>query len=180
MIVSEPNPFQALAALGAGDFAHLNGSLERHFTSVHALLEQWGADETLCRAGLFHAVYGTAGFTAAMVSLDQRSKIADIIGADAEQIAYRYCSCDRSIVWPQIGGSSPVIFRDRFTDEQSDIDASDLSLFCELTCANEIEIAQDDPDFIERAGAYLRGLFDSWHPFLSEPAREAVARIFPL
>lgn len=178
MIASRPDQFQAPAALGAGDFTHLNGPLEQHFTSIHDLLKSWGAGEILCSAGLFHAVYETAGFDTTMVSLDRRSEIAAIIGVDAERIAYRYCSCDRSVVWPQIGVASPIIFHNRFTNERSAIPFRELLSFCELTCANEVEIAENDPGFILRAGTYLSGLFKDWRSFLSESAQQAAATVF--
>lgn len=81
---------EGLAALGVGEFTHLDGTLERHLIAVHDLLESWGANETLCQAGLYHAAYGTAGFDAAMVSPMQRTRIAALIGPDAEQIVYTY------------------------------------------------------------------------------------------
>lgn len=178
MAIEVSDLFGALSALGAGEFIHLDGSLERHLVAVHDLLQSWGADETLCRAGLYHAAYGTAGFTAAMVSPTQRAEIAALIGNDAEQIVYSYCSCDRQFVWPQIGTSDPVGFRDRFTGVVDVIDGPDLTAFCELTCANELEIASGDKDFIERAGGYLGRLFRSWDHLLSDPAQHAVKSLF--
>ncbi len=179
MSVGVSELFGALSALGAGEFSHLNGSLERHLVAVHDLLQSWGADDTLRHAGLYHAAYGTAGFTTAMVSPTQRMKIASLIGSDAEQIVYRYCSCDRSLVWPQIGTPESVQFRDRFTNILDVIDGRELTAFCELTCANELEIANNDPGFIERAGSYLGCLFKGWHLLLSEPAQRAVESAFP-
>ncbi len=179
MPTETPRLFAALSALGAGEFSHLNGSLERHLVAVHDLLGSWGAGETLCRAGLFHAAYGTAGFTAAMVTPSQRSEIAKLIGPDAERIVYLYCSCDREFVWPQIGKPEAVHFRDRFTGKVDAVAYEDLADFCELTCANELEIASGDHAFVERAGDYLGHLFRAWDRLLSEPARHAVGELLP-
>lgn len=178
MPIEQQDPFTALSALGAGEFSHLNGSLEQHLSAVRALLESWGADKTLCDAGLYHAAYGTAGFTAAMVSPNQRSKIAHIIGDCSEGIVYRYCSCDRSIVWPQIGKAETVQFHNRFTTSYDPINNEELRQFCELTCANEIEIAISDEVFVERAGGYLGALFRGWSDYLSKSALRAVDEIF--
>ena len=114
-----------------------------------------------------------------MVSPAQRSEIANLIGGDVEQIIYRYCSCDRQFVWPQIGISEPVRFRDRFTDNVDVIERPDLAAFCELTCANELEIAAGDQAFAESAGSYLGHLFGGWDHLLSEPAQSAVRRLLP-
>lgn len=136
--------------------------------------------EVLRRAGLYHAAYGTAGYSPAMVSSGQRSKIVAIIGADAERIVYRYCSCDRTAVWPQIGEVAPVRFHNRFTGVTKAVGEADLRDFCELTCANAVEIAKDDRDFVERDGDHLGRLFRHWSPFLSSSARLAAEQAFPI
>lgn len=60
--------FIALQQFGAGDFQHLNGSLESHLKGTASLLARWGSGELLQTAGVFHAAYGTAGFDEKMVS----------------------------------------------------------------------------------------------------------------
>ncbi|MCV6623706.1 MAG: hypothetical protein OIF51_18365 [Cellvibrionaceae bacterium] len=47
---------QQLKALGFGEIAHLNGSLLDHLKGTQALLQSWGASQTLCQAGLFQLV----------------------------------------------------------------------------------------------------------------------------
>lgn len=170
--------FSALAAMGAGDFAHLNGMLERHFVGVHDLLVSWDASEVLRRAGLFHAAYGTAGFEAAVVSLNQRIEIARLIGEEPEQIVYGYCACERNVVWPQIGIADPVIFKDRFTGTEHTMPVAELQNFCELTCANELEIALGSAKFTGEHGRGLLGLFRRWGPWLSPAATQAAERAF--
>ena len=80
--------FKALEALGAGPLGvekeHLNGSLISHLTGTFKMLQRWDAADYVCDAGLFHAAYGTAGFDETMVSLEQRAKIAEVIGEEAE------------------------------------------------------------------------------------------------
>nr|WP_017105461.1 MULTISPECIES: hypothetical protein [Vibrio] len=61
--------FVRLQELGAGDFQHLNGSLEAHLKGTEQVLINWGGSVLLQIAGLFHAAYGTAGFDENMVSL---------------------------------------------------------------------------------------------------------------
>jgi hypothetical protein len=170
--------FRELAALGAGDFGHLNGSLEQHFIGVRETLESWGANETLMRAGLFHAAYGTAGFTPVMISLERRGEISRLIGSAAEEIVYTYCACDRRSFWPQIGSLDDMIFRDRFTGEMRSIAEQELRQFCELTCANEVEIASKDANFIDQHGAQLGAIFGRWSALISASASRAVAETF--
>jgi len=170
--------FDRLKELGAGEFAHLDGTLERHLIGVYELLEAWGADRTLRRAGLFHAAYGTSGFNTAMVSLERRSEIAGIIGNDAERIVYTYCACDRASVWPQFGMAETITFRDRFAGEVRLLPDAELREFCELTCANEVEIALRDADFARRLGSELADLFGRMRPWLSHAGRRCVGDAF--
>lgn len=171
--------FHDLSALGAGDFAHLDGTLERHLIAVHGLLQDWGAKEPLCSAGLFHAAYGTSGFTSAMVALDRRAKITSLIGREAEQLVYRYCACDRAFVWPQIGNLDPIDFRDRFTGGLLKVGDDDLRDFCELTCANEVEIALNNRAFVSGDGKHLGSLFMRWSEFLSPAALRSILDLWP-
>ncbi|MEN3975662.1 DUF6817 domain-containing protein [Emcibacter sp. SYSU 3D8] len=172
--------FRALAAMGAGDFAHINGSLEEHFTGVHDMLVEWGARPVLCDAGLFHAAYGTAHFADAMLTLDKRALVADIIGAEAEAIVYRYCSCDRATVWPRIGTAAPLPFDDRFTGETILMPLEELKEFCELTAANELQIAAGDPGFREQHREGFTSLFSRMRPWLSEPGNRFARSLFDI
>ncbi|MFN3232511.1 MAG: DUF6817 domain-containing protein [Alphaproteobacteria bacterium] len=162
--------FEALGRLGAGDFGHFNGSLREHLMGTRDRLISYGADAVLCDAGLFHAAYGTAGFAANMVSLDQRSAIADIIGAEAEAQVYLYCACDRDYFWPKIGIEEPLMFRDRFTSEMFEISDEQLCAFCELTIANENDISSQNAEFMAEWGAHHGALFARMEPWVSDAA----------
>lgn len=170
--------FRMLSELGAGEFSHINGTLMAHLRGTRQLLQQWGASAYLQDAGIFHAAYGTDGFEQQLVSLGQRSDIARIIGEAAEEIVYQYCACDRRAFFARIGRAPEPEFPNRFTGKSYCLPDSLLTSFWELTAANEIEIAMDNPRFVARYGAGLRDLFLRAAPYLSEPAREKVGEIF--
>lgn len=69
--------FRKLSELGAGDFDHIDGVLVDHLIGTQSLLKKWQASEVLQDAGLFHAAYGTAGFSENLVATGQRNKIAN-------------------------------------------------------------------------------------------------------
>ncbi len=144
--------FRQLSALGAGDFEHIDGALVDHLIGTQSLLKQWQASAVLQDAGLYHAAYGTAGFSESLVSTGQRGKIADIIGKEAEEIVYLYCACDRNYFWPQFANSSNPEFRNRFTGQLFHLSQKQLMKFCELTAANELEIANGNQAFINKYG----------------------------
>lgn len=170
--------FDQLNALGAGEFAHLNGTLASHLQSTFNVLQKWQASPELCDAGLFHAAYGTAAFDSAMISLSQRQKIADIIGSDAETIVYLYCACDRQPVFERLRAGEPLWYRDRFLCEEYVLDETSARYFCELTAANELELALDSSAFLERHGEGLKALFDRMSHFLSPEANADIGRVF--
>jgi hypothetical protein len=135
---------ELLARLGARDVEHLNNDLEAHLQGTYALLTAWRAPESTRLAGLLHALYGTFGFERALVSRDARPEVAALIGDEAEALVYFYCACDRSFCYPQLARSDTPLWRDRFTSAEFHPPGVQLAAFCELTLANEIDVAQHD------------------------------------
>ena len=165
--------WQRLLALGAGEFAHVSGSLAAHLHGTEALLRRWGAREALCLAGLYHAVYGTDGIVGSLASVGARIRIAELIGDEAERIAYLYGACARDAFHPRIGAPDELRFADRFAGTEYPIDADQLRDFCELSVANELELAFGSSPFRAKHRASLRDLFERMSPHLSEAARTA-------
>lgn len=159
--------FKHLSKLGAGDFEHIDGVLIGHLVGTQTLLRRWRASPILQDAGLYHAAYGTAGFSEQLVSPEQRDKISAIIGKDAEKIVYLYCSCDRDYFWPQFSKVDNPEFRDRFTDQVFQLSQQQLFDFCELTAANELEIASNSEEFINEHGRELYMLLKTMKKYLS-------------
>lgn len=165
--------FKILQELGAGDFQHLNGSLEGHLKGTETILRSWGSCEVLQVAGLFHAAYGTAGFDENMVSLNQRQEIASVIGDAEEALVYLYCSCDRTFVFPQFHNKETIQFKDRFNGALFPLDESQTKLLCELTVANELELVYGCDKFKVKHGSELLQLFQGMDKYLSSLARDA-------
>ncbi|WP_284215820.1 DUF6817 domain-containing protein [Agaribacter marinus] len=173
------NKFQLLGELGASEFQHIQGSLLQHLQGTRNLLSQWNAPQFLQDAGLYHAVYGTSGFDASLLSVKQRYDVAQIIGDDAEELVYQYCACSRKDFFTKLldGAKKPELIN-RFTGDAYYLSEDLLRNFCELTAANEIEIATSNPAFIDKHGTYLHRLFDKMSPFLSEAANAKTKATF--
>lgn len=170
--------FHLLNQLGAGDFQHLNGTLESHLKGTEELLSQWGASERVRTAGLYHAAYGTAGFDENMVSLNQRQEIAKLIGQDEEALVYLYCACDRDFVFPQFAAGDHIEFKDRFTQQCFMLSLQQIQDLSELTVANELELLLASEEFKAQYGSELLELFHSMDRFISPAAREAYLSAF--
>lgn len=148
---------------------HVFGTLLNHLVGTSQLLRDWGNPDELCLAGLCHAVYGTQGWQFTLLNLSQRSDLVEIIGEEAEEIVYFYASCDRSYLYPQIGFSTKIRFRDRFSGAVFVPDSMRLKSFLELTFANELESSRM-PGFVESTRALLEPLFRPWENLVSDAA----------
>ena len=167
-----------LHELGAHELQHLNGDLAQHLKGTYVLLREWGNSEPVCLAGLFHAVYGTAGFPAALLSLDKRSDIAAAIGDEAEELVYFYATCDRDYTYSRLISHEEPIYRNRFTQESFSLPRLLLASFCELTLANELEIMLQSYQAREDCRAFFVPLFASFKGLVSPPAFEAYLTAF--
>src|SRR2546423_8715779 len=107
-----------LLARGALDVDHPGGTLLAHLQRTHDTLLEWGARPALRLAGLAHAAYGTDGFPRGLIDTTARPNLVYLIGPEAEEIVYRYGSCDRSFSYPTLADGEPR-FRHRFTGEVS-------------------------------------------------------------
>jgi hypothetical protein len=155
---------------GAADLEHPGGDLLTHLVRTGDRLRRWGALPSLVTAGRWHAAYGTDGFATALFSLDERALVVDEIGEEAEVIVYRYGSCDRGFVYPQLGQQELVRFRDRYTGEVSTVDALDLRMFAELTVANELDVMVHSDSFRRTHGSAILERLLTWAPLLSAAA----------
>lgn len=161
-----------LRATGAAAIDHPGGTLLDHLLRVRALLDDWGAPRDVQLAGLCHAVYGTDGFSSALLDTTERSTLAAAIGKPAEALVYLYGSCDRASTYPQTG-QDMVVVKDRFTGETVTPDVDALRGFAEITAANELDVVRHNADIAERHGAELAQLINRSRAHLSDAAFEA-------
>ncbi len=68
-------------------------------------------------------------------------------------------------------------FRNRFNLQTYLLNPQLLKKFCELTVANELEIAMANADFVSKHGSGLFKLFSNMKPLLSPEANSAVSRV---
>ena len=86
---------QFLKDLGTDKTPHSGKPFMAHLISVFKDLKRWGADQDICRAGLFHSIYGTQGFQAFSLPIEQRDQVKELIGERAEWIAFLNCFMER-------------------------------------------------------------------------------------
>jgi hypothetical protein len=162
-----------LDELGAAAIDHPGGKLLAHLRRVHELVADWGGSERAQLAALCHATYGTEGFPVALLPLEERGRLREAIGVDAEALVYLYDACDRKATYAHLG-EDPLPLTDRFTGEVVALAGADLTDFALLTVTNELDVLRhavlDQP---ARTG--LRDLFTALHPYVPDAASRALA-----
>lgn len=138
-----------LRAHGTAGTPHIFGDLLSHLVGVEALVRRWGGSDLLALAALGHATYGTDGFEPSILELAQRAELVEAIGPEAEAFVYFYAACDRGAFYPQLMSPATDVaalsFRDRFTGAVTAPSAGYVTLFVDLTYANEVELACASP-----------------------------------
>ena len=168
-----------LTSRSAGTLGHVHGDLLEHLDGTYALLRDWDSPAHVCHAGLCHAVYGTDGFATTLLDVNaEREDLARVVGRDAEALVYFYASCDRQYLYPQIGVSTPVQFRDRFNGTVFVPEESLFASFMELTFANELDILGKNQRLVEETRPYLGALFGRCRALVSAPAFAYFVRLF--
>jgi hypothetical protein len=160
---------QLLIETGAAAVLHPGGTLLEHLRRVRRLLASWDASPDIQLAGLTHAAYGTDGFNVSLLDLNERRRLARVIGAEAENLVYLYASCNRALTYPRLG-KNLVTVDDRFTGRSTRPDVQSLRAFVEITAANELDVIQHNPMIAAEQGRALQGLFARAQRHLSPAA----------
>lgn len=118
--------------VGADDVPHTQKSYLAHGIGVYTDMKAWGGDEDLCKAALFHSIYGTQIFQGFTLPTDRREELKAFIGERAEWLAYLNCFMDRESFDAQVSDDKAVYpIKHRETGEVMDVTRED---FDDLVC----------------------------------------------
>lgn len=152
---------------------HSGRHLIDHLAGVYLLLEAWGNPPDVCRAGLFHSIYGTNIFDVKSAPFSDRPIIREAIGEKAERLAFLFCVSDRPVALLQAAAEQNYVLADTVHKEQIAITAAEVDALIEIEVANFVEQPENPDDTrliyntivaIERNG-----------PLISPQARSALA-----
>jgi len=125
--------------LGTRGIRHSGRDFYTHLKGTHDLLEVWGNRPEVCRAGLFHSVYGTAKFKRRVVPFARRDLVRDLIGSEAEALAYVFCVTARPASLLALIGSEQRVLLDRQTQRLIALSQRQLDDLLEIEAANLCE-----------------------------------------
>jgi hypothetical protein len=117
-----------------------------------AAIKAWGNRESVCRAGLFHSIYGTNIFTVSSAGFDQRARIRTAIGEEAEQLAHLFCSTNRPIALLQALIANQCELEDVVNGGTHRLVRADLVALIEIEVANFLEHPEDREVIAQIAG----------------------------
>ncbi|MBM2772022.1 GNAT family N-acetyltransferase [Burkholderia territorii] len=126
-----------LIEAGAGQVSHSGRTFLDHLIGVENLLKRWGCDGDVQAAGLFHSVYGTNRFKKTLVGLHARPLVSQVIGSEAEELAFLFCSSERPQAWLDACSTGKLI--DRRSGKARAVPKAMLGSLIEMECANLIE-----------------------------------------
>lgn len=122
-----------LRAEGIERVDHSGRTYLAHLVNLSRLMEEQGCDEELCRAGMFHSIYGTELFQGFKLSFDRRDEIRGLIGERAERLAYLNCAMDRAAFDRAVAkGTPPFVYRDRVTGDEITLSLEDFDDLCRI------------------------------------------------
>ena len=129
-----------LLALGTNDVPHSGKGFLAHLIGVYQDLKAWGCDEAVCRAGMFHSIYGTEAFQGFALPVEKRSEVVELIGDRAERLAYwnsamNRASFDESLARPE----DPSTIIDRFTNTQVEMTQPEFDDLCRVHLSDWLE-----------------------------------------
>jgi hypothetical protein len=120
-----------LVNLGIEQIAHTQKNYLGHLISVYKLMQGAGCDEDLCRACLFHSIYGTEQFQGFKLPLNRRAELSEMIGSRAERLAYWNCQMDRSSFDELLmQADEPYLLRNRETGKMMPLTRCELNDLC--------------------------------------------------
>ncbi len=146
-----------LFALGTNDVPHSGKGFLAHLISVYQDLKAWKCDEAVCRAGMFHSIYGTELFQGFALPVEKRSEVAGLIGDRAERLAYlnsamNRASFDESLARPD----GPWTVTDRFTNTQVEMTQPEFDDLCRVHLSDWLEQVPRSRTWDYRPAAFQR------------------------
>jgi hypothetical protein len=132
---------------GVGRVGHSGATLTDHLIGVAALLLEWGAEEEIVRAGLFHSVYGTATFHTQVFSDRDRERVRAVIGERAEYLVWLFSVVRFAEVY-RFSGEENFLARRRDASEPLELtpqDVRDLNLIAFANMVEQLPVTELSP-----------------------------------
>jgi hypothetical protein len=125
-----------------------------HLIGVFRDLENWGCDQDICRAGMFHSIYGTELFQKFALPLDRREEVQELIGKRAEYLGFLNCLMDRKPFDQDVFDGTSTRFVNRITKEETQLDQRVFDDLCTIHVCDWLEQVPHSNNWDYRRDAY--------------------------
>jgi len=142
-------------SVGADKVGHTEKTYLAHAIGVYRDLKEWGGSEELCRAAMFHSIYGTEKFQKFALPLSKRDELRALIGTRAEWLAYLNCAMDRASFDRAVEQErGPYIIRDRLSGADLDVTPDDFEDLVRIHLCDWLEQVPRSKQWDYRRAAY--------------------------
>jgi hypothetical protein len=163
-----------LIGIGVEQVPHTHKSYLAHLIAVFRSLESQGSPEDVCRAGMFHSIYGTERFQGFTLPLERRDEVRALIGDRAEYLAYLNCAMNRASFDRVLDQAvEPYRLMDRITGAEVQLPQRDFDDLCRVHLVDWLEQVPRSREWDYRRAAYRR-----MAERLGGPVEEDYERIF--
>jgi hypothetical protein len=146
-----------LLELGTEQVRHTKKSYLAHVIGVYNYMKARGCNEELCRAGMFHSIYGTELFQRFSLPLERRPEVRALIGERAERLAYLNCVMDRATFdQALLNRAEPYRFRDRLSGAEVELSEEDFTDLCKIHLYDWLEQVPRNQSWDYRREGYRR------------------------
>ena len=146
-----------LLGIGIDQVPHTHKSYLAHLIAVFRDLESLGCPQDVCRAGMFHSIYGTEKFQGFTLPLDRRDEVRALIGDRAEYLAYLNCAMDRASFDQVLNRKiDPLPIIDRITGQEVQLAQRDFDDLCRVHLVDWLEQVPRSQEWDYRRPAYRR------------------------
>jgi hypothetical protein len=160
--------------MGVAEIPHTHKSYLGHLIAVYRYLETQGFAQDVCRAGMFHSIYGTELFQGFKLPLERRGEVCALIGERAERIAYLNCAMDRASLDRAVElDTEPYRIIDRITGDEVAMMRDDFDGLCQVHLFDFLEQVPRSKKWDYRRAGY-RGIASR----LGEAALKEYDRVF--
>ena len=143
--------------IGAADLDHTETTYLAHAIRVYQDLKKWGCNEEVCRAGMFHSIYGTEKFQRFTFPLERRGEIRELIGERAEWLTYLYCAVLRASIDPNLEREEgPFVIEDRIEGKEVELTREDFDALVRVHLCDWLEQVSRSEEWTYRRDAYRK------------------------
>ena len=130
-----------LIDFGAKEVPHTKKNYFAHAVGVYRDMKKFQADDEVCRAAMFHSIYGTEGFQTLTLPLNRREELRDLIGVRAENLVYANCAMERQAFYRAVtDGDDRYRIPDRLTGAWLELSRSEFEDLMRLHLCDFLEL----------------------------------------